>query len=306
MNLTGPLARSLTDPARAYIRRLPWAPLRRPLAREFLDPALVANPRRFTTTVRGGARIAGTTEDIIQRYLYEFGIWEPNLTAFIERRLTPRRTFIDVGANIGYFSLLAAGLVGPNGSVVAVEADPGVFAALTGNLEANAAVNVRPLHVAASDRHGTLQLFAGERGNCGATTTVPMPGVLPSADVEAAPLSELLRADEISGARMVKVDVEGAELAVVRGLEPVLDRMPDDVELVIELTPGPSEGSGDDGAVAVIDLLCAHGFHPYELENVYRPGAYATPGRPRDPKRLRRPLAERTDVVFSRIDAGEL
>ena len=48
-----------------------------------------------------GSKIAGNTNDIIPQYIYYFGLWEPHLTRWIQRRLAPGDTFIDVGANIG-------------------------------------------------------------------------------------------------------------------------------------------------------------------------------------------------------------
>lgn len=77
--------------------------------------------------------VDGTTEDGIHfrcrlpdymMYVYLFGTWEPDLAAFMRRRLRPGDTFIDVGANIGCLSALASRLVGPHGIVVAIEPAP--------------------------------------------------------------------------------------------------------------------------------------------------------------------------------------
>jgi hypothetical protein len=77
------------------LKRLVWSLVRR---REFA----------YSTTTPRGWHITGHTRDWIQRNLYYFGLWEPNLSAWIESRLSPGDVFIDVGANIGYFTLLAA------------------------------------------------------------------------------------------------------------------------------------------------------------------------------------------------------
>ena len=84
---------------------------------------------------RFGGVMQGNTQDLIQRYLYWFGVWEPQLTCWIKSRLPPRRVFVDVGANIGYYSLLAASLVGDDGQVVAIEASPSIYRLLCNNLE---------------------------------------------------------------------------------------------------------------------------------------------------------------------------
>ncbi len=97
----------------------------------------------------GRARVIGTTADgdtFVCRppgpwcscsTIWLFGIWEPDLTAFIASRLEAGDTFIDVGANIGVFSMLASHHVGSTGSVVAIEASPRVYGELLTTLELN-------------------------------------------------------------------------------------------------------------------------------------------------------------------------
>src|ERR1700731_3831079 len=87
-----------------------------------LVPALVVFvPLRIRTALRGPLTIDGTTEDgihircrppdAIPMCVYLFGTWEPDLVAFLRRRLRPGDTFVDVGANIGCLSALASRLV---------------------------------------------------------------------------------------------------------------------------------------------------------------------------------------------------
>src|SRR5581483_1164816 len=83
------------------------------------------------------------------------------------------------------------------------------------------------------------------------------------ADVEAKPLADILTADEIARARIVKIDVEGAEVAAVQGLLPALPQMPQTVELVIELS-----ASTEREVRAMLEPL---GFYPYVLANPSTP-----------------------------------
>ncbi len=117
-----------------------------------------------------GARMHVDGGDIVGRYLSYFGIWEPNLTAFIGERLKPGDVFVDVGANIGYFTLFASSLVGDEGGVVAVEVLPSVFDVLERNVRENDARNVRVLNVGAWDKEDQLQVFAEARGLAGTAT----------------------------------------------------------------------------------------------------------------------------------------
>src|SRR4030088_1768852 len=70
---------------------------------------------RQVVRVKYGARFLCSSEDLIQSWLMFFGIWEPGLTSFLQSRLQPGDCFVDVGANIGYFTLFASELVGERG-----------------------------------------------------------------------------------------------------------------------------------------------------------------------------------------------
>jgi FkbM family methyltransferase len=244
-------------------------------------------------------RITGNTTDLIQRYLYWFGVWEPDLTRFILRRMAavPSRTFIDVGANIGYFSLLVA-KAHASAHVVSVEASPPTLAKLRRHIQLNQLRNIRVVPQAASDYQGSIDLFLSAPNNEGATTTLPGIHDSASISVACAPLSCLLTSEEVQAARLIKIDVEGAEASVLRGLEPDLATLPQDVELIVEIS---AQSRCD--TEAIFALLGRHGFHAYELTNSYGPQAYLERRQPDVPRRLLGLPAQQTDVIFSRVDA---
>lgn len=304
MTLRSAVARTAAAPVRAYIRHIPGRAGKPVLIRRLLEPALRRHPREFVTRTRDGFRMGGSTQDMIQRYVYVFGVWEPALTAFMRARLTPGRTLVDVGANIGYFSLLGARLVGPNGRVVAVEALPATFEALRANLALNEAENVRALNVAAAAEHGELTLYGGEVHNSGTTTSIASEGLERLATVTAAPLADLLTAEELHSTRLVKIDVEGGELDVLHGLLPALEGMPDDLEIIVEISPDELEHGGH-RRDEPIHLLAGYGFVAYHLPNDYRPVSYLDK-TPDPPRRFDGPLDARMDLVFSRVDAEAL
>lgn len=305
MTMRSALARAAAVPARGYVRHAPTQAFKPVLVRRLLEPALRRHPRAFTARTVDGFQLGGTTNDMIQRYVYVFGVWEPHLTAWMRPRLTSGRSLIDVGANVGYFSLLGSTLVGPSGRVVAIEALPSTFTQLRDNLARNGASNVRALNVAAAATAGELTLYGGEAHNSGTTTSIPTAGLAELTTVEAAPLADLLTPREVATARIVKIDVEGAELGVLQGLAPVLDRMPGDVELVVEISPDDLERGGH-AAEEPLELLAGHGFVPYRIRNDYRPVSYIDEGAVEPPRRFTGPLTERLDLVFSRTDAPTL
>ncbi len=267
--------------------------------------ALLRGPFEVPATTRFGARFTCRLPDFIQTYLYLFGVWEPDLTAFIDRRLEAGRTFVDVGANIGYHTLLAAC---KGAKVVAIEASPRIYRMLAENVDRNGAGTVRVVNKAASDRAGTCSVYSGPIQNIGLSTTVPQRGFATEAEVEAAPLSDLLEPEEIRTTQMVKIDVEGAEDAVLRGMDRFIEAAPNDVEILVELSPrwwrDQTQTPRD-----VLRPLTNAGFNVYAIGNNLWPWRYLWANDVQPPTRVRDPLTRRVkrlDLVLSRADRETL
>jgi hypothetical protein len=129
---------------RAYVRHAPGC-LGKPRLAGHLSEHLKQHPLTTTARTRTGTVFPVATSDVIQRYLWLFGTWEPHLTAWMRSRITPGDLVIDVGAHTGYFTLLASQLVGPTGSVVAIEPSPAFHQILTANIQTNGCANVRTI-----------------------------------------------------------------------------------------------------------------------------------------------------------------
>lgn len=293
---------------RGYVRYAPGTLGDTSRVSRYLNGRLKEHSRRRVVQSRFGARFAVDTQDLIQRYLYLFGVWEPNMTRWLQGRLTPGDTFIDVGANIGYYSVLASGLVGNAGRVVAIEASSTFHHRLSQHVRLNHRANVRTINGAVADEHKKLTFVLASSANMGANSIVPYDGAAESSfDIDAAPLPELLAADEIEKARVIKIDVEGAEGSVVRGMAPMLDRLRTDCEITVEVTPDRVAQLGD-SADELLKTFFDRGYHAYRMANSYTPESYVAALRdaPIAPVRLRGPVVGETDLIFSRIDAETL
>lgn len=294
--------------ARAYVRYAPGALGKKALIRH-LDQALCDEPINVTARTRFRAAFPVTTSDVIQRHLYEFGIWEPHLTAWIRRVLRPGDTFIDVGANIGYYTLLAAHLVGPRGHVVAIEPSPQFRRVLTDALSAARYQNVRTVPMAAAAASKKETFWLEYPANLGRTTMFRPSGPYgetPVFTADSRPLAEILTSAELACARVIKIDVEGAEAQVIQGLLPVIDSLRPDAELAIEITPDVLARQGPSPHDALNSLRAA-GFHVYRIPNDYDPASYpAAIRRPQPPSRCEEPITQLTDLVLSRTDAAYL
>lgn len=266
-------------------------------------------PLTVNVTTQAGDQFRCHPPDLIQMYLWIFGIWEPDLTHFIRDRLKPGDAFIDVGANIGYFSIIAAACVGEHGKVAAIEASPLVFDALNESIATNGGPrNIRAINKAAAAQPGTLTIYSGPQHNIGLTTTVARRGMTGSSTIDALPLDNLLTPDEVHQARLIKIDVEGGEVDVLAGMGRVIREAPPHVELLVELSP---MWWRDQSArpIDVLRPLLDAGFHVYEMDNNYWPWRYLWPNCVRRPWRSQRNVARRVkrlDLVLSRRDGPSL
>jgi FkbM family methyltransferase len=160
--------------------------------------------------------------------------WEPTETRWVTRLLQPGDTFIDVGANIGYYTVLASRLVGSSGRVVAFEPDPVAASFLRKNLLLNAIDGAVVEQKAVSDENGTIQLYLAPE-NKGDHRTIPTEEARETIDVEAVRLDDY--ASSLGGRiDMVKVDTQGAEGFILRGMEGVIENNPE-LTLILEFWP---------------------------------------------------------------------
>lgn len=298
---------TMTTLGRRYVRYAPGQVGKSWLADRFLNPRLHDVPRQRVIESLQGDRFAVDTLDLIQRYLYLFGVWEPHMTAWLRRSLKPGDTFIDVGANIGVFSVLGSRLAGPAGRVVAIEASPTFHRQVLQHAALNGCENIRAVNTAVSDERKTLTFVLASSNNLGANSAVPYAGPAESEfQIEALPLADVLQPEEVARARVIKIDVEGAEGGVVRGLAPVMGRLRDDVEIAVEVTPERMSQLGD-SIDELLETMRSHGFHAYRLPTDYSAANYPRAiWHPVRPVRHRGPIKGETELIFSRTDAEEL
>ncbi len=249
--------------------------------------------------------MSGDTRDLIDLFVYYTGAWENNLSTFIVRRLSPGDIFVDVGANTGYYTLIASRCVGPSGAVVAIEASPSIFKTLLDHIALNDAGNIRVNNIAAADKPGKLKFYHGPVENRGESSIFPIENGSLECEVNSLPLDSILTADEIKRAKVVKIDVEGAEWLVVSGMPKLLAAGRQDVEIVVEIS-STRLGAQGISAEEVVELFRNEGFFPYRLSNDYQIANNLPPFVAIRPSRIRAPIELMTDVVFSRIDADIL
>ncbi len=207
---------------RSITSRLPVRGL--PVLFDCLSPVFFKSPSPAPLRL-GEIELEFDLANRVMRTMY-FGIFEKDLLAYLRALLRPGDTFIDVGANIGYLSAYARDLVGPTGAVHAFEPVPAYGEALALAVHAAGVNNVRVMSCALGDRRGTVSIKISGQENIGWNTIVP--GLMKercgiqTLDVPLTTLARYLDENDISDVRLIKIDVEGAELLVLRGLAPWL------------------------------------------------------------------------------------
>lgn len=183
--------------------------------------------------------------------------WERKM---IRQLLPEGGTFVDIGANIGSYSLWAARRVGRSGAVVAFEAEPRNFAALLQNISINDYPQIRPFQVGVSDKVETLSLRLNPSGNAGGHSFLESvhAGQSPeTVDVRCEPLSSLLGAAGVDHVDWMKLDIEGFEGRV-------LDRFFQDTPRSSPLRPRhiltEFFSGDDDGSSALERLITSAGY----------------------------------------------
>jgi FkbM family methyltransferase len=187
------------------------------------------------------------------------GIGEPQVQKALMDHLRPGMTFYDLGANIGFFSLMAARLVGPEGRVVSFEADPEIAARLRENLARNQFTKAQVEEKAVWSEPTTVFFervepnTSPDRGLGHVSAKGSAPG---SIAVEAISLDQYIAAHPAPD--FVKCDVEGAEVAVFRGATQLLSsKRP--IFLVEMHSPANHR--------ALLDQLAGHGYRCRNLDS---------------------------------------
>jgi FkbM family methyltransferase len=255
-----------------------------------------------------GARFHTDLADFVQASIYVFGSWEPVISAYLKKYLRPGDVFVDVGANIGYYSVLAAQAVGGGGKVYSIEASPNICKLLNRNLELNAIGNAEVFNLAATDEPCQLPIWVGNDANIGQTTVVQgmsgrASGIVETI-VEGRPLGQIVPLDDLLNARIIKIDVEGEEWMVLQGIKDLMPRLSDRTEILVEACVSALAKFG----VSIEDFLGVFreaGFVPFMIDGL-RNEPYYPMGDPEPaivPLPSPFPDSDMVDLLFRRIVA---
>ncbi len=187
------------------------------------------------------------------------------MCATLRAFLSSGGVFIDLGANEGYFSVLASRLVGEGGRVIVIEPQDRLMRVIEKNFSLNAVANATVVRAAISDHRGDAKFFLTPEINTGGsalvrTTKYPVP----TQNVALTTLSDLLQGLAIDRVDLIKIDIEGAEYEAVLG-SPDVFREKRIGAIALELHPGALKRRGK-SVEEITDFLRSSG---YRLDDKY-------------------------------------
>ncbi len=168
-------------------------------------------------------------------------VYEPVETDIFKSEIKPGNTVLDIGANIGYYTLLAARLVGPQGKIYAFEPDPDNFRLLQRNVEANGYDNVILVNKALSNKNGKIRLYLNPSNRGDHRVYDSKDGRL-SLEIEAITLDVFFKPLD-KKIHFIKMDIQGAEALALEGMKGLV-RKNKEVRLVTEFSPASLKLAG--------------------------------------------------------------
>ena len=271
--------------------------------KNIISPHINSHELPFTILTKTGEKLTVVLYDYIQQRLFYFGIWEPTLTKYISDNLSQGDIFVDVGANIGYYSCMAANIVGDTGTVHAIEASPKIFLLLCNNISLNKANNIQSHNIAVSNQQGFLSIYAGKKSNIGQTTTRIENSseykLIKETEIQADTLDNIIGINDLINARIIKIDVEGAEWQVLQGIENIIPHLSHRTEIVIEISPVSLLKQGIHPQ-QIIKIFLNSGYSAYTIEDANEPSNYMKNKSTQKIRPLQSDIVGQLDILFSK------
>ena len=192
--------------------------------------------------------------------LNDYDVREKFETDYFKNNIKPGMTVLDLGANIGFYTLLFAELVGKEGRVFAFEPEPNNFSALEKNVKLNKLTNTTLVRKAVSDKTGEIDLFISE--SMGRHTIYNTKNSRETIKIGSVSLDDFLR-KYTKSIDFIKMDIEGSEYAALLGMSSILEKNKN-VKIVTEFMPDALKTFGIKPE-EYLNLLIKHGFKIYNI-----------------------------------------
>src|SRR3990170_708877 len=210
-----------------------------------------------------GSKMYMDSRDIgVVPFLLEWGFYEKYETALFKSVVKKGMVVVDIGANIGYYTLLASHLVGREGKVFAFEPDPSNYDLLLKNIEINACTNVVPVQKAISSKSGRIKLFLDKNNLGGHSLSEANVDKSSFIAVEAILLDDFFKNIDVK-IDVVKMDVQGLEMHVLEGMTDTVNQNAN-LKIITEFWPIGLQNAGS-SSIGFLQKLGDFGFVLYRI-----------------------------------------
>ena len=216
-------------------------------------PVLVQLPQNYKLYVR-------LIDHFVGKSIADSRLYEPHVTRALEELLKPEMLFLDIGGNIGFFSMLAGALVGPKGRVLAFEPMPANCELFRQSIAINGFDHVTLYPYAAAEKAQTFSLHNVAKSSNSRMVEVTAADATPLI-IEAVRLDDFLT--DLPALHVVKMDIEGAEPRAVAGMRGLIQQFKPTI--VFEYAPDLIEVTSGSRPVAFLQEIAAMGYTLHHL-----------------------------------------
>lgn len=252
LSLVSKVLNILPDNAPEYI----YSTILKPRPLRAMTNKLVTQLIKSEVEIAEGVIVLNQNDPVVSGAL-SFGVYEIAETKFFRKRIKPGMTVLDVGANIGYFSIIFGALVGNSGKVISFEPSDENFSYLEKSIKRNEARNITPVKSALSDSDGESVLFISP-DNKGDHRTYDSGDSRPTTRIQTITLDSYCARNSITRIDFMKIDVQGGEAAIFLGMENIL-KTNTKLKILMEFWPYGLRLAGED-PLELLHTIQRHGF----------------------------------------------
>ena len=218
--------------------------------------------------VQGSKMHVDSRDTGVAPFLLEWGFYEKYETELFKKLIKKGMVVVDIGANIGYYTLLAARFVGEEGKVFAFEPDPYNYSLLCKNIQVNGHRNVIPVRKAVFSKSGKMKLFLDKSNLGGHSLSEANVDKGASITIEVTSLDDYFKNTDYK-IDVIKVDVQGSEMEVLEGMTNTINQN-DNVKIITEFWPTGLQNSGS-SPTGFLNKLIECGFALYQIGQYVEP-----------------------------------
>ena len=232
--------------------------------KKFILPKKIFSKTNFITKYDSTLKIKVNLSDWIQQQIFFLDYSDINGISFLKKTLKKDNVFIDIGANIGAYTLIASKLVEKTGMVIAFEPVNTINKMLIENIMMNDLTNITVEKKAVYDQNTNLELFISNEQNMGMSSILNHSHESGEKQkIEAITLDNYVQLKKLAKIDLVKIDIEGAEIHALKGMKQSLVKFKP--TLIIEISDGILENSSVKSN-AIYDFLFDLNYVPYNID----------------------------------------